>query len=78
MARLGARRHFAHRAALQFKIHDDANLRKLAALWTDDNAFFPAARQSIEDLEERMKAERHGAQFGHEEAWDDSTLRKGF
>jgi len=62
----------------KFKSHDDQNLRSLAEVWNDDKAFFPAARQSILDLEERMKAERQGAEFGHEEAWDDSTLRKGF
>lgn len=78
MAKLGARRHFARRAAQKFKTHDDQNLRSLAEVWNDDKAFFPAARQSILDLEERMKAERQGGEFRHEDAWDDSTLRKGF
>jgi glutathione-regulated potassium-efflux system ancillary protein KefC len=71
---LGMRGHEAHRFARAFVRHDEAAVRKLAALYgTDRTKFFEAARDALAETE-RLLREESSRKF-QAPGWDNETLK---
>ncbi len=76
---LGLPAHAAHRAARSFRIHDERNLRDLAAHRHDEQALVSRARERLRDFERLMQAEGHGrAEEGPsvDHGWDSEVIRE--
>lgn len=72
---LGHRSHEANRAAKMFFRHDEQTLKQLSAIRNEEECV-TAARESIEELERVMQADRNAPYLHIEEGWDDTTLIK--
>jgi len=75
---LGDRAYRAHRAALAFRRHDEAQLRALARVRHDEALFASRARESIRVLEEIMREECSTRAGVDDSAWDAEGLRREF
>jgi monovalent cation:proton antiporter-2 (CPA2) family protein len=76
LAHLGIRAHAAHRAAQQFRRHDEAALRELYAMRGDQARYLSTARARIRELEERLLGELERPVQQGDHAWDAETLRE--
>ncbi len=74
---LGLRGHQVHRAAKKFLQGDERTMRVLAESWGDDQAYFSAARQRIDNLEQVMLADLSEDQQG-DSGWDAESIREDF
>jgi len=72
---LGVRAHQAHRAAKQFKIHDERAVREVAKVEGDQKAMFSKGRELIRQLEEAVKGDEKTFNNRDDHAWDPETLR---
>ncbi|MBO0950095.1 monovalent cation:proton antiporter-2 (CPA2) family protein [Fibrella forsythiae] len=70
---LGHRAHEASRAAKTFFIHDERTLKRLSAIRNEDE-YLMAARESMDELERVIQADRNATSLHIEEGWDDATL----
>ena len=73
---LGRRGHQAHRAARTFRRHDEESVRELGAMRHDRRAYFSAARERIESLEELLLSEVEGPTEERDAGWDTDSLRQ--
>ena len=73
---LGRRGHQAHRAARIFRRHDEESVRELGAMRHDRKAYFSAARERIESLEELLLSEVEGPIEERDAGWDTDSLRE--
>ncbi|MCL7966050.1 MAG: monovalent cation:proton antiporter-2 (CPA2) family protein [marine benthic group bacterium] len=73
---LGRRGHQAHRAARTFRKHDEASVRELGAMRNDRKAYFSAARERIQALEELLLLEVEGPTEDRDAGWDTESLRE--
>jgi voltage-gated potassium channel Kch len=77
MHMLGARAYTAQRAGHKFLRHDEEALRELTARRKADRAsYLSAIRQSIEQLEQIMLADRAEPDLNRDDGWDPETLRE--
>lgn len=72
---LGHRSHEATRAAKMFFIHDERTLKRLSAIRNEEE-YVMAARESMEELDRLIQADRNAPNLRIEEGWDDTTLIK--
>jgi monovalent cation:proton antiporter-2 (CPA2) family protein len=75
---LGRRGHQAHRAARTFRKHDEASVRELGAMRDDRKAYFSAARERIQSLEELLLSEVEGGTEDRDAGWDTESLQEEF
>jgi monovalent cation:proton antiporter-2 (CPA2) family protein len=75
---LGRRGHQAHRAARTFRRHDEESVRELGAMRHDRKAYFSAARERIQSLEELLLSEVEGSTEERDAGWDTDSLREDF
>jgi monovalent cation:proton antiporter-2 (CPA2) family protein len=73
---LGRRGHQAHRAARTFRRHDEESVRELGAMRHDRKAYFSAARERIQSLEELLLLEVEGSTEERDAGWDTDSLRQ--
>ena len=73
MKMLGYRSYMAQRAARLFFKHDEANLKKLAAI-KDDDEYIVTARAYIEEIEKMLQADLNNVQLRQDTGWDEDTL----
>ena len=73
---LGRRGHQAHRAARTFRRHDEDSVRDLGAMRHDRKAYFSAARERIQSLEELLLLEIEGSTEERDAGWDTDSLRE--
>jgi monovalent cation:H+ antiporter-2, CPA2 family len=73
MKMLGHRSYMAQRAARIFFKHDEANLKKLAAI-KDNDEYIVTARAYIEEVEKMLQADLNDIQLSQDTGWDDDTL----
>ncbi|WP_375447456.1 monovalent cation:proton antiporter-2 (CPA2) family protein [uncultured Fibrella sp.] len=70
---LGHRSHEAARAAKTFFIHDEKTLKKLSAIRNEEE-YLTAARETMDELERLIQADRNATSLYIEEGWDDTSL----
>ncbi len=70
---LGHRAHEASRAAKTFFIHDEQTLKRLSAIRNEEE-YVVAARETMEELERVIQADRNASILHIEEGWDDTSL----
>ncbi|RYF73398.1 MAG: potassium transporter [Cytophagaceae bacterium] len=70
---LGHRAHEASRAAKTFFVHDERTLKRLSAIRNEDE-YLTAARETMDELERVIQADRNATSLHIEEGWDDTTL----
>ena len=75
---LGRRGHQAHRAARTFRKHDEASVRELGKMRDDRKAYFSAARERIQALEELLLSEVEGPAEDRDAGWDTESLREEY
>ncbi|MEJ2547687.1 MAG: monovalent cation:proton antiporter-2 (CPA2) family protein [Gemmatimonadota bacterium] len=75
---LGRRGHQAHRAARTFRKHDEASVRELGKMRDDRKAYFSAARERIQALEELLLSEVEGPAEDRDAGWDTDSLREEY
>ncbi len=75
---LGRRGHQAHRAARTFRKHDEASVRELGTMRDDRKAYFSAARERIQALEELLLSEVEGPTEDRDAGWDTDSLWEEF
>lgn len=75
MVLLGQRAYTANRLARTFLKHDEANLKKLAAIHDPDEHII-AAKSYIEEIEEIMQEDMKDAPIERDSGWDVETLRE--
>jgi monovalent cation:proton antiporter-2 (CPA2) family protein len=75
---LGRRGHQAHRAARTFRKHDEASVRELGTMRDDRKAYFSAARERIQSLEELLLSEVEGGTEDRDAGWDTESLQEEF
>ena len=75
---LGRRGHQAHRAARTFRRHDEDSVRELGAMRDDRKAYFSAARERIQALEELLLSEVEGPTEDRDAGWDTESLREDY
>jgi len=75
---LGRRGHQAHRAARTFRKHDEESVRELGAMRDDRKAYFSAARERIQALEELLLSEVEGPAEDRDAGWDTESLREEY
>ena len=75
---LGRRGHSSWRLAQSFRRRDEANMRRLAGVFRDQQAHLSQARQAIRDLEESLRADHLAGPESDDTAWDAETLRREF
>jgi monovalent cation:proton antiporter-2 (CPA2) family protein len=76
---LGARAYQASRAARKFQRYDERNLRELAPLYRDRDAYILGARERIAQLERLLEADRNIQMTDTaDDAWDAESLRDEF
>jgi monovalent cation:proton antiporter-2 (CPA2) family protein len=73
---LGRRGYQAHRAARTFRRHDEDSVRELGAMRHDRKAYFSAARERIQSLEELLLSEVEGPMEERDAGWDTDSLRE--
>jgi monovalent cation:proton antiporter-2 (CPA2) family protein len=73
---LGRRGYQAHRAARTFRRHDEDSVRELGAMRHDRKAYFSAARERIQSLEELLLTEVEGPMEERDAGWDTDSLRE--
>jgi monovalent cation:H+ antiporter-2, CPA2 family len=73
MKMLGHRSYMAQRAARLFFKHDEANLKKLAAI-KDNDEYIVTARAYIEEIEKMLQADLTNVQLRQDTGWDEDTL----
>lgn len=78
MRALGMRAYQAQRAAQLFRYKDEKDLKDLAVMRHDHNAYISSARERIQDLERIMQEELHGPDENRDAGWDVKTLRKEY
>lgn len=74
MTLLGYRAYTAQRLARTFLKHDEANLKKLAAIRNEEE-YITEARNFIEEIERIIQADR-GSTYFKDEGWDAESLRE--
>jgi len=75
---LGRRGHQAHRAARTFRKHDEDSVRELGKMRDDRKAYFSAARERIQALEELLLSEVEGPAEDRDAGWDTESLREEY
>ena len=75
---LGRRGHQAHRAARTFRKHDEDSVRELGKMRDDRKAYFSAARERIQSLEELLLSEVEGGTEDRDAGWDTESLQEEF
>ncbi|XWW47625.1 cation:proton antiporter [Fibrella sp. USSR17] len=70
---LGHRSHEATRAAKTFFVHDERTLKRLSAIRNEDD-YVTAARETMDELERLIQADRNSPSLTIEEGWDDTSL----
>lgn len=70
---LGYRAHEATRAAKTFFVHDERTLKRLSAIRNEDE-YLSAARETMEELERVMQADRNAPDLRNDEGWDEGSL----
>ena len=75
---LGRRGHQAHRAARTFRKHDEDSVRELGKMRDDRRAYFSAARERIQALEELLLSEVEGPAEDRDAGWDTESLREEY
>lgn len=75
---LGRRAHQAHRVARTFRVHDEESVRDLGRMRHDRKAYFSAARERIESLEELLLSEIHAPADDRDAGWDTESLREEY
>ncbi|MFD2570446.1 monovalent cation:proton antiporter-2 (CPA2) family protein [Spirosoma soli] len=70
---LGYRAHEASRAAKMFFMHDERTLKKLSAIRNEDE-YVSAARETMEELERVIQADRNTPTLHIDEGWDEESL----
>jgi monovalent cation:proton antiporter-2 (CPA2) family protein len=75
MVLLGKRAYTANRLARTFLKHDEANLKKLAAI-RDPDEYIIAAKSYIEEIELIIQADMNDAPIERDSGWDVETLRE--
>jgi Trk K+ transport system NAD-binding subunit len=73
MKMLGYRSYMAQRAARLFFKHDEANLKKLAAI-KDNDEYIVTAREYIEEIEKMLQADGKDISSAIDAGWDDDSL----
>jgi CPA2 family monovalent cation:H+ antiporter-2/glutathione-regulated potassium-efflux system ancillary protein KefC/glutathione-regulated potassium-efflux system protein KefB len=73
LALLGYRAHEASRAARMFFVHDERTLKQLSAIRNEDE-YVTAARESMQELEGLMQADRMALTQHIDEGWDETSL----
>jgi monovalent cation:H+ antiporter-2, CPA2 family len=77
MILLGKRAYTANRLARTFLKHDEANLKKLAAI-RDPDEYITAAKNYIEELELIVQADMNDPALERDAGWDVESLREEF
>ncbi|UCG75565.1 MAG: cation:proton antiporter [Gemmatimonadota bacterium] len=75
---LGSRAYQAHRAAQTFRHHDEQSVRELGRMRHDRKAYFSAARERIQALEELMLADLRKPTEQRDAGWDTESLREEY
>jgi monovalent cation:proton antiporter-2 (CPA2) family protein len=75
---LGRRGHQTYRSARTFRIHDEESVRDLGRMRHDRKAYFSAARERIQSLEELLLTEVQGPVENRDAGWDTDTLRQEY
>lgn len=70
---LGYRAHEATRAAKTFFVHDERTLKRLSAIRNEDE-YVNAARETMEELERVIQADRSSPDLRIDEGWDENSL----
>jgi glutathione-regulated potassium-efflux system protein KefB len=72
---LGYRGHRVHRAAFNFRAHDEKTLRELSMMTDDRKKYTATARQRIREVEEILLKDHQASEEVLDLGWDVSTLR---
>jgi len=75
---LGRRGYQAHRAAHTFRRYDEESVRELGTMRHDRKAYFSAARERIQSLEELLLSEVEGPIEDRDAGWDTESLREEY
>ncbi len=75
---LGRRAHQTYRSARTFRVHDEESVRDLGRMRHDRKAYFSAARERIQSLEELLLTEVQGPVEERNAGWDTDTLRQEY
>lgn len=75
---LGWRAHASWRLAQAFRKRDDANAKRLSAIFRDSEAHLSEARAAIKDLERQLREDRSAPASQDDAAWDAESLRREF
>ena len=75
---LGRRAHQTYRSARTFRVHDEESVRDLGRMRHDRKAYFSAARERIQSLEELLLTEVQGPVEERDAGWDTDTLREEY